>query len=92
MCLPGYGPQPGDVDSCCSFSPETIALASVGEQTGDMAGALSQAYEIKKQESVRTLATYSALMQPALMLILGLLVALLVSALYLPLFSLSHVY
>lgn len=74
------------------FGPEAIAIIRVGEESGRLTlllGRTAQAY----QERVRkAIATLTALINPLLMIVLGLLITFLIFAVYLPIFNLSNVF
>lgn len=67
-------------------SPDVIALIAVGEESGTLSSMLSQAAQIQRDKLMRLITVSSALVQPVLLLVLGLLIAALLGALYVPLF------
>ena len=73
------------------FPPLLTQLALIGEESGALDAMLSRAADIIESEIEATVAILSALMEPALMVVLGVLVGGLVIALYLPIFKLGAV-
>ena len=73
------------------FPPLLTQLALIGEESGALDAMLSRAADIIENEIESTVAILSALMEPALMVVLGMLVGGLVIALYLPIFKLGAV-
>jgi len=73
------------------FSPDVLALIQVGQESGKldlMVGRAAQVYH-KKVEGVLRLCTI--VIQPLLLICMGLLVAFLVFALYMPIFNLAQI-
>lgn len=66
-------------------------LALIGEESGALDAMLSRAADIIETDIDATVTTLSALLEPALMVVLGVLVGSLVIALYLPIFKLGAV-
>ena len=73
------------------FPPLLTQLALIGEESGSLDAMLSRAADIIEAEIDITVTTLSALLEPALMVVLGVLVGSLVIALYLPIFKLGAV-
>jgi type IV pilus assembly protein PilC len=73
------------------FPPLLTQLALIGEESGALDAMLSRAADIIEAEIDVTVTTLSALLEPALMVVLGVLVGSLVIALYLPIFKLGAV-
>jgi len=71
--------------------PDIEAVVAVGEESGNLSEMLSSIACNKQEELERLLSTYSTLFQPIFMAILGLLVALLIIAVYVPIMSLPSV-
>jgi len=67
-------------------------LALIGEESGTLDAMLTRAAEMIEAEIDATIAILSSLMEPVLMLVLGVLVGCLVIALYLPIFRLGTVF
>jgi len=73
------------------FMPELIALIHVGEESGTLGHSLESAalvYNNKLEESLRRFIFF---LQPTVIIILGLMVTILIFAVYLPIMQLSHV-
>ncbi len=74
------------------FSQNSIAMVQVGEESGKL-GSLLKQIACDYQETVfQKLTRISFLLQPAIMLLLGLMVGLLIFAVYAPIFSLSNAF
>lgn len=73
------------------FSAECCAMIAVGEESGKLGIMLEQASLMCRDQVHRSLSTIMVLFQPFLLLILGLLVAALIFALYIPLFQMPDV-
>ncbi|HJZ24411.1 MAG TPA: type II secretion system F family protein [Candidatus Babeliales bacterium] len=72
------------------FLPEVVALVHIGEESGTLGQSLEGAalvYSDKLEESLRR---FIFLLQPAVIIVLGLLVGTLIFAVYLPIMQLSH--
>lgn len=72
------------------FTAETRAMIAVAEESGMVANMLNSAWQLQKQKRIAHITRLVTLVQPVLMLLLGLLVAGLIFALYIPLFNLGH--
>ncbi len=73
------------------FPDQVVALLAVGHESACMPFVFEQIAQLYKEQINRTLTTLATLLQPLLMIILGLLITSLVFALYVPLFNLSSV-
>jgi type IV pilus assembly protein PilC len=73
------------------FSEQIVALLAVGQESGCLPFIFYQIASLHKDHVNRLLSTIATLLQPLLMIILGLLITMLVFALYVPLFNLSSV-
>jgi len=73
------------------FDQDAIAIIAVGEESGALPTMLERVAHIYEDGINRILATMSILIQPSLMIILGLLIALLVFAIYIPIFNMATV-
>ena len=71
------------------FAPESIAIIAVGENIGQLVSALSQTAEISRTRAARSIAFITTVIQPLLLIILGLMIMLLILAVYAPIFTLS---
>lgn len=73
------------------FEQELLSIIKVGEESGQLIAMLEQVAASYQERVNRLLMMVTTLIQPILMIILGLLVTLLIFAVYLPIFSLSQV-
>jgi len=73
------------------FAQDLVSLAKVGEESGQLGPMLKKGANIYQSKVDRSLNFFSRIFQPMLMIILGLLITLLIFAIYLPVFSLSNV-
>lgn len=80
-CLPAYADL---------FTHDIRALLFVGEQTGNAAHAAQQAALLARRRFAVRLAAWNSSVQPLILVVLGIAVALLVTALYMPLISLMN--
>jgi type IV pilus assembly protein PilC len=71
--------------------PDIEAIIAVGEESGNLAGILSKIAADYQERLESLLSFYSMLLQPFLMIVLGVFIALLIVAVYLPILSLSYV-
>ena len=71
------------------FPPVLVQLVAVGERSGALADALAHAADTYEAEVERTVATATALVEPALVLAMGAIVLVLMTAVLLPLFELG---
>ncbi|MDZ5632722.1 type II secretion system F family protein [Janthinobacterium sp. GMG1] len=79
------------MEHCGVFPPLLTQLTLIGEESGALDAMLSRAADIIEADIDATVATLSTLLEPALMVVLGVLVGSLVIALYLPIFKLGAV-
>jgi len=70
---------------------DLVAMVKVGEESGALGLMLKKAAMIYQGKVDRSIAFFTTIFQPLLMVILGLLITLLVFAIYLPIFSLSDI-
>jgi len=73
------------------FEQELLSIVKVGEESGQLASMLEQVATSYQGRVDRLLVTVTTLIQPMLMIILGLLVTILIFAVYLPVFNLSNI-
>lgn len=73
------------VSSQRAFSPTLAWLVSAGEQRGDLSGAFKTASECERARMQRVFGLWSQFLQPAIVLLLGLVIGLVIVALWLPL-------
>ena len=72
------------------FSPEAIALVIVGQESGRLVPMLARLSKLYHQRLFSRLDLYVTLVQPVCMILLGLLVTLLVFAVYGPIFNIAN--
>jgi type II secretory pathway component PulF len=72
-------------------SSELIALVTVGESSGQLGPMIIQAHILYQQRVYSRLQRLTSLVQPLLLMVLGLLIAGLILAVYMPLFTLSSI-
>ncbi len=73
------------------FGQDIILLITVGQETGQLSGMMERACNMYQQKVERALHRFTMIVQPMLMIILGLMVAGLIVAVYVPLFNLTDV-
>jgi type IV pilus assembly protein PilC len=71
------------------FSQDIVLLVTVGQETGHLQEMVARAADMYAQRVRRALQRFTFTVQPMLMIILGLLVAALICAVYMPLFNLA---
>ena len=72
------------------FAHDAVAMVLVGQESGSLPMVLQKVAAGQREKIKRSLVAATTLVQPVLMLILGLLVTLLVFAIYVPIFNLSY--
>jgi type IV pilus assembly protein PilC len=73
------------------FPNMVIQMALIGEESGSLDGMLGKAADIYEREVDEAVASLSSLMEPLIMVFLGVLIGGLVVAMYLPIFKLGEV-
>lgn len=73
------------------FPGMMIQMIKVGESTGSMDGMLGKIADLFEQEVDRSIATMTALVEPAIILVVGSAIAVVVIAMYLPIFSMGSI-
>ncbi len=73
------------------FPNMVIQMASIGEESGSLDAMLSKAADIFEREVDEAVASISSLIEPMIMVILGVVIGGLVIAMYLPIFKLGQV-
>ena len=68
-----------------------IQMIKVGESTGSMDGMLDKIADLFEQEVDRSIATVTSLVEPAIILVVGSAIAVVVIAMYLPIFSIGSI-
>ena len=80
------------LDNCNGLFPPMVAqMCAIGEESGALDHLLAKTAEHYEHEIDGTVAQLSTLLEPVIMVVLGLLIGGLVMALYLPIFQLGHV-
>lgn len=72
------------------FAPDTIALLKIGEETGNLLPMIEHCARLYEQRVSKFLELFAVGFQPLLMVVLGLLIAFLIFAVYVPIFELSN--
>jgi len=76
--------------AACPLFPESVAnVLGVGEQTGDLAGACHQLADENERDIDREVKVMMTLMEPLMIVLMGLVVGFIVIAMLLPIFSLG---
>lgn len=78
-----------NLDATGQFSNIAIEMARVGETTGSLADMLSSVADFSDEEIENRLNIMLAMLTPAVLILLGVFVAIILLALYLPLFSMA---
>jgi type IV pilus assembly protein PilC len=73
------------------FPPMVVQMTAIGEESGTLDGMLAKAADFYEEEVDNAVNGLSSLLEPMIMIILGLLIGGLVIALYLPIFQLGSV-
>jgi type IV pilus assembly protein PilC len=71
------------------FPHVAVEMVEVGESTGALADMLNSVADFYDDENATTLARFSNLIQPVLLIVMGVVIAFLLLSLYMPLFNLS---
>lgn len=71
------------------FTPMVLGVITIGEESGDLPRHLLEVAETLEEEVERTLKAMTTLLEPCLMLVMGLVVALIVAAMLLPVFEIG---
>ncbi|MDZ4100009.1 MAG: type II secretion system F family protein, partial [Methylophilaceae bacterium] len=72
------------------FGPEVISLATVGQETGRLSFFLSRAARIVQAQVYRSVTFFATIVQPLVLIVLGLLIALLLVSVYMPVLNLAN--
>ncbi|MDI6785467.1 MAG: type II secretion system F family protein [bacterium] len=72
-----------------AFPPMVVQMIAIGEETGSLDDMLNKISDFYDRESNATIATMSSLIEPVLILFLGIVVGGILIAMFLPIFSLS---
>ena len=73
------------------FPPMMVQMAAVGEESGSLDGLMAKVADYYEQELAEAVARLSNLIEPVLMVVLGLLIGGVVIAMYLPVFRMGSV-
>ncbi|UOO82456.1 type II secretion system F family protein [Uruburuella testudinis] len=73
------------------FPNMVLQMASIGEESGSLDDMLNKAAEFYEDEVDNSIAQLSSLMEPVIMVVLGVIIGVLLVAMYLPLFNLGSV-
>jgi type IV pilus assembly protein PilC len=73
---------------CTVFPPEAVDVIAVGEEAGQLDTVLFRLAQMYKDEVDYSISVFSSILEPLLLFVMGLLVALIVWAVYLPYFML----
>lgn len=76
---------------CGVFSPLVVQMIAVGESTGNMAGMLSKVADFYEDEVETAAESLSSLIEPLMIVFLGIVLGFVIIALFLPILSLSEV-
>ena len=71
------------------FPQDLVAIVKVGEETGKLGVMLDKAADMYRQKISRSILFFTTIFQPLLMIMLGLLITLLIFAIYIPIFGLA---
>ena len=72
------------------FPHVAVEMVEVGESTGALADMLNSVADFYDEENQTTLTRFSNLIQPVLLIVMGVIIAFLLLSLYMPLFNLSN--
>ncbi len=72
------------------FTPEIIATVRISEATGSLAPSLQRAGRVSRERAMKSLSLVVHMVQPVLLIFLGLMITLLIMAVYAPIFTLSQ--
>jgi len=73
---------------CTVFPPEAVDVIAVGEEAGQLDTVLFRLAQMYKEEVDQSISVFSSMLEPLLLFVMGLFVALIVWAVYLPYFML----
>jgi type IV pilus assembly protein PilC len=79
------------MSSCGLFDPMVIQLTALGEASGEISTLLSKGAELGVHELEAQLQGLSSLIEPVIIVVLGLIIGTIVLALYSPIFELGQV-
>ena len=73
------------------FEQDLIAMVRIGQESAKMGFILSKAAQFYQDKADHSIAFFTTVFQPLLMIVLGLLIMLLIFAIYIPVFTLSKI-
>ncbi|HEB41466.1 MAG TPA: type II secretion system F family protein [Candidatus Dependentiae bacterium] len=73
------------------FTDEVIAMVHIGQESGNISVLLERAAHVYREKVSRQLYLFSILLQPFLIIMLGVFVTILIFAVYVPMMDLAHV-
>ncbi len=73
------------------FEQDLVSIARIGEESGNLGEMLRKAAVIYQDKVNRSITFFTTIFQPLLMIILGLMITMLIFAIYLPVFNLANV-
>lgn len=73
------------------FHQDLVALVRVGEESGSLSTVLLTAADMARSTVEQALTTITSLLQPFLVILLGVLIAALIFAIYMPIFNLANI-
>ena len=79
------------MDNANVFPNMVLQMAAIGEESGSLDSMLSKAADVYEREVDDAVDSLSSLLEPLIMVILGVLIGGLVVAMYLPIFKLGQV-
>ena len=79
------------MQNTAAFTNMVIMMVSIGEESGSLDSMLSKVADFYEAEVDDAVAALSSLMEPLIMVILGILIGGMVVAMYLPIFKLGQV-
>jgi type IV pilus assembly protein PilC len=81
---------PESLESTRLIPPIAVKMAHIGEQTGSLSESMHKASEFYAQKTRETIASLLRLMEPFLIVSIGIIVLVVVFAMYLPIFSMGN--
>jgi len=82
-------PLARSLETSTVFPPMSVEMIEVGESTGSLPAMLNSVAEFYEEDVTNALATAMALIEPIILIVMGIVVAFVLISLYLPIFSLG---
>ena len=82
-------PLARSLESSTVFPEMSVEMIEVGESTGSLPAMLNSVAEFYEEDVTNALATAMALIEPIILIVMGVVVAFVLISLYLPIFSLG---